>query len=347
MSVRFPRPLVPGDRIGVTAPSSGVKDALRPRLDFCVEWLRERGFEVTVGEWVGDGDGVVSGPARDRAAELTAMLVDPEIRAVVPPWGGELAVEVLPLVDWDAVAAAEPTWVVGYSDIDTVLVPLTTALGVATLRGQNLMDAPYELPDELAHWSDVLTAPPGLAVEQRPAPLHRSAGAGPDRWEDDPRTTSYTLDEAGSWRLLDPGAGDLRASGTLIGGCLEVLGPLAATPYADVRAFAAEHAPDGLLVYVEAAEDQALNIARHLWSLRLAGWFEDANAVLVGRTHAPAHDGFTQEDAVRSALGDLGVPVVLDVDCGHVVPQLALVNGAAATVTVSGEEQSIVQRLGG
>jgi len=37
VSLRFPAPLRPGDRIGVTAPSSGVPDALRPRLGFAVE----------------------------------------------------------------------------------------------------------------------------------------------------------------------------------------------------------------------------------------------------------------------------------------------------------------------
>jgi len=36
-------PLQPGDRIGVTAPSSGVPVALRGRLNVAVEQLRDRG----------------------------------------------------------------------------------------------------------------------------------------------------------------------------------------------------------------------------------------------------------------------------------------------------------------
>ena len=62
--------------------------------------------------------------------------------------------------------------------------------------------------------------------------------------------------------------------------------------------------------------------------MRYAGWFDHASAVLVGRTLAPDSDGMTQHDAVRDALGDLDVPVVLDVECGHVAPFLPLVNGA-------------------
>ncbi len=125
-----------------------------------------------------------------------------------------------------------------------------------------------------------------------------------------------------------------------------MLGPLAGTRYGDVRSFAAEIAPaDGLIVYLEAAEEEALSIVRELWSMRLAGWFEHAHAVLVGRTHAPDSDGFTQRDAVASALGDLGIPIVLDVDCGHVVPALALVNGALARVRLDAGGGRIEQTL--
>src|SRR5262252_1930003 len=87
MPLRFPKPLRPGDRIGVTAPSAGVAPRAQPRIDFCIEWLRERGYDVVVGECM-SADRWVSAPKDQRAAELTAMLTDPSIRAVVPPWGG-------------------------------------------------------------------------------------------------------------------------------------------------------------------------------------------------------------------------------------------------------------------
>ena len=37
------------------------------------------------------------------------MLLDPEIQAIVPPWGGETCIDLIPHLDWDAIAAAEPT----------------------------------------------------------------------------------------------------------------------------------------------------------------------------------------------------------------------------------------------
>src|SRR3954453_14989575 len=106
MAIRFPEPLRQGDRIGVTSPSGGVDEPLRGRLDFAVKWLRKRGYDVVVGQCI-DGSGHVSAPAADRVRELTATLLDPSIRAVIPPWGGETAIDLVPLLDWETIGARQ------------------------------------------------------------------------------------------------------------------------------------------------------------------------------------------------------------------------------------------------
>ncbi|GAA1226848.1 hypothetical protein GCM10009646_13570 [Streptomyces aureus] len=70
---------------------------MRERLDVAIHDVEARGYEVVVGHCM-DGSGHVSAPAADRARELMAMLTDPDIRAVVPPWGGETAIDLLPLL---------------------------------------------------------------------------------------------------------------------------------------------------------------------------------------------------------------------------------------------------------
>ncbi len=338
MTIRYPRALRPGDTIGVTAPSAGVAEPLRPRLDFCVDWFRGRGFRVVVGDCI-DGSGHVSAPVADRAAELTALFADPTIRAIVPPWGGETGIDLVDLLDYDAIAAAEPTWAVGFSDTSTWLLPLTLRTGIATAHGQNLMDTPYGLPEGFLPWSRLPGA--GGRIEQRASTHHRAPGW--DDWAVDPTPTAMPLTQPGGWRVLcGPDRGQL--SGRLIGGCIETVSLLAGTAYGDVRAFGSQQ-DEGLLLYLEASELGAFDIARMLHAMRLAGWFEHANGVLLGRTRAPTSGEFTQDDAARDALGRLGIPVLADLDFGHVPPCHVFVNGAVAQVSIDDDRQEIVQTL--
>ena len=342
MEIRYPAPLEPGARIGVTSPSAGVQESMRPRLDFAIDSLRRKGYDVVIGDCM-DGSGVVSASAQERADELMTMLTDPTIAAVLPPWGGELALDVLPLLDFDRISRAAPTWLIGFSDISTLLLPITVRTGMATLHGNNLMDSPYEVPSPLLSWRDVASQKIGQSVVQGQAASVRLNGF--DDYVTNPTVDKYTFDTPSSWKLLDPSLENLAVEGRLIGGCLETLAMLPGTPYGDVKTFAESAAPDGLLVYLEAAESNALVVARYLLHLRYAGWFDNANAIMIGRTRGEDAGSFTQIDALRLAFDGLDVPVVYDVDCGHVPPHLSIVNGSNGRLVVNGAAATLEQKL--
>lgn len=59
--------------------------------------------------------------------------------AVIPPWGGEFAIEVLGRLDFDRLREASPKWFSGCSDLSTIQVPLLLRAGWASLHGPNLM----------------------------------------------------------------------------------------------------------------------------------------------------------------------------------------------------------------
>ena len=287
----------------------------------------------------------MSGPREDRAAELMAMLLDPRIRAVVPPWGGETGIDLLDLLDLDAVAAAEPTWCVGFSDTSTWLTPLTLTTGIATIHGQNLMDTPYALPDGILHWVDVAGAAAGGELRQHsPGPLpHRRLGRlrrPPDRLGDDPRRPRH-------WTRIDPGHEDepVTFSGRLVGGCVETLSFLAGGRFADMGAFAAAPRARGHRRALDISEWGSYDICRALHAHAARGWFDPSTGILVSRTMRPSRTASPQHDAVRDALGMLGVPILADVECGHVQPFLALVQGATTSVVHDGDRHEVTQRL--
>lgn len=320
------------------APSMGVPEELHERLRAAVASLTGQGLDVHVRDHATTG-GLVPASAADRVQDLHTSFRSGD--AVLPPWGGELAIELLDGIDWAALADAQ-TWFVGWSDISTLLLPLTTVTGLATMHGANLMDEPWDLPTECHRWTDVASMAAGSSFQQRSAPRRRSRPWA--AWSEEPLDRDRAYETLTRWRAID-GRSDLSISGRLIGGCLETVSLLAGTPYGDVPRFALEHAPEGTLVYLEAAGSDAIGVLRMLRSLRLAGWFDAAKGILIGRTNSPDTPDLSQEDAVRRALGDIDVPVVLDFDTGHQPPQMPLVNGALADVTLVDGQGSITQHL--
>lgn len=344
--LRFPGPLRSGDVIGITSPSAGVKPALRPRMQFAYQTLIRLGYGYREGQCLW-GKSLLSAPAPQRAEELMRMLLDDSIGAVFPPNGGELLIDMLPFIDFDVLARAQPKWILGYSDMSTFMLPYTLKTGIATLSGTNLWECPIRPTDpNLAYWDDVVRLPPGSGFEQRAATRFQNHDS--DWAKLPPHVTHFRRRTQVRWQCLhqedNPGHA-VTVSGRLIGGTLDVIGPLAGSDYADVRRFAREYAPEGLLIFVDNCDFNTAQYCRGLHQLRLAGWFESANAILIGRTAAKTIERFTQRDALLDALGHLDIPVFYDLDIGHLPPQMMLVNGALATLTFAGEQKSLVQTL--
>ncbi len=354
---RVPAPLRAGSRIVVAAPSSGVEPRHQARLDLVLQNLRARGFVVEEGRSLRAQQQDASAPPQARAAELAALLQRDDVDAIWPPWGGELAIELLPLLPWDALVRARPKWLIGYSDTSTLLLALTLRLGWVTAHGPGLMDlvAGQDDPTTTALWSGLATA--GAFTQTQSPAWQKSWG----NFASDP-ACSYALTETTRWRCLNrPDDAVLQLQGRLIGGCIDTLMHLKGTPFGDVPGFAARCAAQGeaALVYLENAEQTPTGLLRALAGLRLAGWFDGASAVLIGRDAAALHASrdtarpvdaparLPHDEALRRTLSDLPCPVLVDADIGHVPPQWLLLNGARAGFSWSAAAgAAITQRPG-
>lgn len=128
MKIRFPSRLVSGDLVAITAPSSGVPAHRHARFDLAINALKSKGFRVVEGQCLRSQHKNKSADKALRASELMQFLCDPEVKAVMPPWGGDLAIELLELIDFEKLKAVEPKWFSGFSDLTTLHLPLTTEL---------------------------------------------------------------------------------------------------------------------------------------------------------------------------------------------------------------------------
>jgi len=123
--------------IGVTAPSSGVQVELHDMLKHSCERLELKGFNIICGDTVWTQEKAKSAPAEKRADEFNEMMRDDHINIIIPPWGGELLIEILEKIDFENI---KNKWVLGYSDISALLLAITLKTGIATAHGTNLVD---------------------------------------------------------------------------------------------------------------------------------------------------------------------------------------------------------------
>ena len=91
--------LTEGATIGITAPSSGVLQEMHEMFKLSCSRMEEKGFQIICGETVWTQNKAKSASAKKRADELHQMMNNDAIHAIIPPWGGELLIEILEYID--------------------------------------------------------------------------------------------------------------------------------------------------------------------------------------------------------------------------------------------------------
>jgi muramoyltetrapeptide carboxypeptidase len=127
------------------------------------------------------------------------------------------------------------------------------------------------------------------------------------------------------WRGLDVlRAG--RAEGPVVGGNLALVHAMAAAGRLVV--------PPGAIVLLEDVTERPYRIDRMLTSLRLAGAFARASAVVFGSFSQcdPGPDGVTIRDVLAGLSRDLVIPIAANAPFGHALPNHAFVHGAPARI---------------
>lgn len=128
-----PNRLHPGDTIALVAPAGPVAAHL---LDQAVAALKAWGVEVRVYGSVHTRHPefpYLAATDADRAADLQAAWLDPEVDAVFAARGGYGCTRMVDLVDWPAMHAAGPKLFTGSSDVTNLHEAFATHLGLATL----------------------------------------------------------------------------------------------------------------------------------------------------------------------------------------------------------------------
>jgi muramoyltetrapeptide carboxypeptidase len=281
------RVLPPGGTIGVPAPASPHDE--QSEVDRGVRWWESQGYRVKLAEGVWDRDDYVAGDPKVRARDIEAMFADPEVDVVQVLEGGYGSSQVVPLLDFEVIAA-NPKPFVGYSDITALHVAIRQRTGLVTLYGPGLAGVMW-------HKTTDFTRERLLRALTDPGPL----GAIPARPDD-----TYV------------GAiGSGKATAPLVGGCLWLLKETLATPWEIDMA--------GKTLFFEDLHSPPFYVDGTLQQLVNAGKLQEVAGVVIGemfecedwRFPSPWVRGRSMEDVFDYHLAPLGVPVVFNLPLGH------------------------------
>ncbi|GAQ64822.1 S66 peptidase family protein [Streptomyces scabiei] len=286
-----PARLAPGARVAVVAPSGPVAEE---RLGAGLDILRGWDLDPVVAPHTLDRHPdfpYLAGTDADRAADLQAAWCDPSVSAVFCARGGYGVQRMADLLDWDAIRAAGPKALVGFSDITALHEAFATRAGVVTLHGPMAAGVDF--------------------IKNTRAQDHLRATLFA------PETVRTIRAAEGSTALL-PG----RARGVLLGGCLCLLAAELGNPHARPSA-------RGALLCLEDVGEENYRLDRYLTQLLRAGWLDGVAGVVLG-SWAECEPYEKVRALLVDRIGGLGVPMVEEFGFGHGEGALTIPFGVTA-----------------
>ena len=337
--MKFPSFLSQSGKIGFPAPSFGCNiEPYKTSFTNAREKLKSMGHEGVPGPnaYLGEGIGISNTPEKC-GTELTQMYLSEQTEALISCGGGELMCEILDYVDFNAIRAAKPKWYMGYSDNTNMTFLLNTLCDTASIYG------PCAPAFGMEPWhpaiEDAYRLLRGEKLTQTGYALYETESL---KDETNP-LAPYNPTQERQIRLWQPDKADqkeeVRFAGRLTGGCLDILVNLAGTCYDRVGEFAERYQDEGVIWFLEACDLTVFSIRRALWELDHAGWFEHVQGFLIGRPLCMGQEmmGLDQYHAVTDILGKYNVPILMDLDIGHMPPMMPLICGSMAEVHLKGQ----------
>lgn len=341
--MRYPKNLPKGGTIGFVAPSFGNNtEPYRSAFENAQRKFTDLGYRLELGPncYAGEGVGISNTPEKC-AEELMEYYCGGENDCLIACGGGELMCEILPHMDFERIKSAAPKWYMGYSDNTNFTYLQATICDTASVYG------PCAGTFGMEPWHDSLRDALELLTGER------DTVKGYGKWErealkdEEHPLMPYNVTEklalhtfVGDRRVDD--SEPIQMQGRLLGGCMDCLVTLLGTRFDRTKEFLEKYREDGIIWFLEACDLNVFSIRRAMWQMEQAGWFQYTKGFLFGRPrNGQEMMGLDAYRAVLEVAGRKNVPVVMDVDLGHLPPMMPIIVGSMGEVSVKGNDISV------
>lgn len=333
--MKYPKNLEKNGNLGFVAPAFGCSiEPYTSCFESAQDKFRQMGYGLDLGPncYAGEGIGISNTPEKC-AAEFMEYYCSEGNDCLISCGGGELTCEILEHLDFDALKKAEPKWFMGYSDNTNLIYLLATLCDTAAVYGPNV--GAFGMEPWHASVEDALGVLTGQIQTVQ----------GYDKWEKESLKSaenpyaSYNLTED---KVLKSYIGDQKAEGKiqfkgrLLGGCMDCLVNLLGTKFDKTTEFIERYKEDGIIWFLEACDLNVFSIRRAMWQMEQAGWFQHVKGFLIGRPLCYGQEmmGLDAYKAILKVAATKQVPVIMDVDIGHISPMMPIMVGSMGEVEV-------------
>lgn len=347
--MKYPNFLPRNGTIGFVAPSFGCNtEPYKSAFDSALKKFKDLGHDLDLGPNCYEGKGIgISNTPQACGKELTDSYCSVDNDVLLSVGGGELMCETMSHVDFDAIKAAKPKWFMGYSDNTNMTFLLTTLCDTASIYAncaQTFGMEPWDksLTDSYELLLGKKDSVSGYPLWEKESLKDKEHPLVPLNLTEERNSRVFLQDGTNYWGKEESQA-TVNLEGRLVGGCIDCLVNLLGTRFDGVKDFNERYKEDGIIWFMESCELNVMSIRRAIWQMKEAGWFSHVKGFLIGRPMLFGQElmGLDQYHAVVDLLKEYQVPIIMDLDIGHLEPMMPMVSGAYAKVSMKGNDITI------
>lgn len=323
----FAPKLVPGDEIRVIAPSTSMIILKEAQIDQAVERLTNLGFKVTFGKNANAHDEFFSSSVSERIEDLHAAFADPNVKGILTAIGGYNANQILKYIDYSLISS-NPKVFCGYSDITALQLAIYQKTGLVTYSGPHFSS--FGVKHGFEYTLEAFLA---AVTNDAPYEISPSATWSDDAWYIDQENRAFH--EQNGYNIIQEG----EAEGKLIGGNLCTMNLLQGTEFMPSL-------KNSILFIEDDEESHSRSFDRDLQSLLHLPDAGSIRALLIGRFQENSN---ITDEALRKIIMSKeelkNIPIIANVNFGHVQPFATLPIGVVATVkALDGQTEIFIEQ---
>ena len=253
---------------------------------------------------------------------------DENVKAIIFLEGGDFACEILEYLDFEEISRLEPKWIMGYSDCTNLILTFNILSDIASIYGPNFKSFGMEnLHESLLNSLKVMEKE---EIVQKSYDKCEKFGVSSD---DENPYYGFNLVDDVKWINLK-GENEVSFKGRCIGGCIDLFREvIIGSKFDKLKEYCEKYKDDGIVWFLEDYEGNTSEHFRTLWRMKNMGLFDNCKGIIFGRPLMVRNDyDISYQESSLDVLKDFNFPIVLNVDIGHLAPQIPIVSGSILEV---------------